>query len=170
MSRTRRPVSLLLSLIAAAALLALPATSLARSHDHDGDNRISIFSTIDVGEGETVGDVACVFCTVNLHGDVQGDVAVLFGTVSTDTDRTLSGDVATLFSTLRVGDRTHIHGDLAAALSTVQLGSEVVVDGDRKVLASGLGLSMLIAPLLLVAGVVWLVVWIVRRVLFPAYG
>ena len=36
---------------------------------------------ITIAEGETAGDMACVFCSVHVHGEVKGDVAVMFGKV-----------------------------------------------------------------------------------------
>lgn len=161
-------VSRFFALSSALLLLAIPPLAQARGHS-GGEDRVAIFNTITVHENEDVGDVACMFCTVNLDGDVHGDVAVMFATVNTATDRTISGDVATLFSTLRVGDNTHIHGDLAAALSNVQLAPSAVVDGDKKLLSSGLGVGLLLAPLLLLAGFIWMAVWLVRRLLYPAY-
>ena len=167
-----RPVFLRFSALSAAAaslLLLLPATTLARGHSHHGDDRVSIFSTINVDSGETVGDVACMFCTVNLQGDVDGDIAVMFATVNSSSGRTISGDVATLFSTVRLADNTHIHGDVATALSTVDFAPSVVIDGDRAILSNGLGVGIILAPLLLLAGFIWLLVWVLRRILYPGY-
>ena len=157
------------AVIAFVLLFAVTNTASARDHEHQGADRVSIFSTINVGEGEMVGDVACMFCTVNLHGDLHGDLAVMFATVNSAEGRTISGDVATLFSTVRLSDNTHVHGDFAAALSTIDLAPSVVIDGDRAVLSSGLGIGIVLAPLLVLAGIIWLLVWVARRILYPGY-
>ena len=152
-----------------ALLLIAPLTLSAREHDHSGQDRASIFSTINISEDDPAGDVACMFCTVNLNGDIHGDLAVMFGTVNSSSGRTISGDVAVLFSTLRLGDNSRIHGDLATALSHVDFAPSVIVDGDRSVVSSGLSVGIIVAPLLLIAGLIWLLVWIARRVLYPGY-
>ena len=132
-----------------------------------GNDRVALFSTVNIEEGQTAGDVACAFCTVNINGDVTGDVAVLFGTVSASPDRTISGDVAILFSTLRLSENDHIKGDLAAALSTTDIPESASVGGDRAVLSSGLGLAVLAGPVLILAGVIGLVIFLVRRSRYP---
>ncbi len=131
------------------------------------NDRVAIFSTINVNEGDTVGDVACAFCTVNLAGDVKGDVAVIFGTVSATPDRTISGDVAILFSTLRLGENDHIGGDLAAALSTSDIPSSASISGDRAVFSSGLGIAVLAGPVLILSGIIGLIFFLVRRSRYP---
>lgn len=149
-------------------LAAILAMALLRSGSHgSGEDRVALFSTINIEEGQTAGDVACAFCTVNIRGDIKGDVAVLFGTVSADPDRTISGDVALLFSTLRLRDNDRINGDLAAALSTTDVPSSASIGGDRAILSSGLGLAVLAGPVLILAGIIGLVLFLVRRNRYP---
>lgn len=140
-----------------------PLTPLAHAAHHDGgQDRVGMFTTIDISEDRPAGDVACMFCTVNVNGDVHGDVAVLFGTVNGGADRTISGDVAILFSTLRLGEDSRINGDLASAFSTTDLPASTSVHGDRAIFATGFGITVLLAPLLLLLGIVWLIVHLVR--------
>ena len=147
-------------LVAAVALL-LAFTPTAQAKEFQ--DRVGIFSTINVSEDQPAGDVACVFCSVNLQGDVHGDVAVLFGTVNADADRTISGDVALLFSSLNLGDNDTIKGDLATAFSTANMPSSSVVHGDRSIAASGLGIAVLAGPFLVLTGIIWLVIHLSRR-------
>ncbi len=144
------------------------AFALLRHGSHgSGHDRVALFSTVNIEQGQTAGDVACAFCTVNIRGDVKGDVAVLFGTVSADPDRTISGDVALLFSTLRLGNNDRINGDLAAALSTTDIPSSASVGGDRAVFTSGFGLALLAGPVLILAGIIGLIIFLVRRNRYP---
>ena len=151
------------SLVSVAALLValLPGSAVASSHG-GGQDHAGAFTTINVSEDHPAGDIACMFCTVNLDGDVHGDVAVLFGTVNGTADHTISGDVAVLFSTLSLGDNSRVNGDLASAFSTIDIPASTSVRGDRSVFATGFGISVLLAPLLLLLGVVWLIVHLVR--------
>ncbi len=145
-------------------LAAFFTLALLRSGSHGaGNDRVAIFSTINIAQDQTAGDVACAFCAVNIQGDVKGDVAVLFGSVSADPDRTISGDVAILFSSLHLGDNDHIGGDLAAALSSTDIPSSASVHGDRAVLGSSLGLAVLAGPVIILAGITGMIIFFVRR-------
>ncbi len=149
-------------------LAAFLALALLRHGSHgSGQDRVAIFSNINIDEGQTAGDVACAFCTVTIKGDVAGDVAVLFGTISADPDRTISGDVALLFSTLHLGDNDRINGDLASALSTTDIPASASVRGDRAVLSSGLGLALLAVPIVILASIIGLILFLVRRNRYP---
>ena len=131
--------------------------------DEDGGDRVGIFQTMRIAEGHAASDVVCAFCTVQVDGDVHGDVAVLFSTLNVAPGRTVGGDVATLFSTLVVGEGARVNGDLATAFSSTSIPESAHVGGDKAIFSSGIGLGVLFAPLLIVAGVIWLVVWGVRR-------
>ena len=148
--------------VAALLLALLPGAALASSHG-GGQDHAGIFTTINISEDRPAGDVACMFCTVNIDGDVHGDVAVLFGTVNATSGRTISGDVAILFSTLRLGEDSHVRGDLASAFSNVDVPSSSTVGGERAIFSSGVGMTVLLAPILLLCGLVWLVVFLVRE-------
>jgi hypothetical protein len=153
-----------LAALLAVVCLATPMKAFAR-HGGDGEDRLGIFSSITVSEDHPAADVVCLFCAVQINGDVHGDVAVLFGSVTVTEGRTISGDVAMLFSSLVVGEGSRINGDLATALSSASVAEGAHVGGDRAVLSSGLGLAVILAPLLIAIGVVWLLVWVVRRVI-----
>ena len=153
----------LLALLLALVCAALPIRAYGW-RGNDRDSRVAIFSSITVSEDHPADDIVCAFCTVAIDGDVGGDVAVMFSTVTVADGRTVSGDVATLFSTLVVGEGARINGDLATALGTTTVAESAHVNGDRAVLASGLGITVILAPLLIVIGVIWLLVWGARRI------
>jgi hypothetical protein len=146
-------------------LTTLPA--FARSHD----DRASVGNDITVGEGETAGDVACVFCVVHVHGDVKGDVAVLFGKVQVDPGRSISGDVAALGADLNLGEGAIVGGDVALAAGDANLAPGAMVHGSSTVLPGRIWLLLPFAPLLILIGLIWLIVYIVRRnrYQFPVY-
>ncbi len=150
-------------LLAAFIVIAL----LSKGTHGSGNDRVAIFSPIDIAEGDTVGDVACAFCSVNIHGDVHGDIAVIFGTVTADPNRTISGDVAILFGRLFLNDNGHIGGDLATALSTVEIAPSATISGDRAIMKSSLGLTVLVGPILIIAGIIGLIIFLVRRNRYP---
>lgn len=151
----------------AAALFLLILTPLARA-DQD---RASFGGDITVSEGETVGDVACAFCSVHVHGDVKGDVAVLGGSITVDPDHNISGDVAILGGDLNLGDETQVGGDVAIAAGSANLAPGAMIHGSRTILPGRFWLIVPFAPLLILIGIIWLIVYLVRRnrYQFPVY-
>ncbi len=142
--------------------------TISQNHVSQNQDRVTLGGDVTVAEGETAGDIACAFCSVHLHGDVRGDVAVLFGNVTVDQDRSISGDVAMLGGKLSLADSASIGGDLALAGGDVDLSPEATIRGDRMVLPGRLWLLVPFAPLLILIGIVWLIVYYVRRSRYPA--
>lgn len=154
-------------LLLAVVLFLVASTPFARA-DHD---RASVGGDITVAEGETAGDLACAFCSVHIHGDVKGDVAVLFGSVTVDPTHAISGDVAILGGDLNLAPETEVGGDVAILAGNVNLAPEANIRGDRTVLPGRGWLLIPFAPLLILIGIIWLIVHMVRRnrYQFPAY-
>jgi hypothetical protein len=137
-----------------------------------GDNdRVSIGSDITIPEGETVGDVACVFCSVHVHGDVSGDVAVVLGSLTVDSDRKIHGDAAIVGGDLNLADGAEIGGDAAIVAGDANVASGATIHGSRAVLPGRLWLLVPFAPLLILIGIIWLIVHFTRRrrYQFPVY-
>jgi hypothetical protein len=153
--------------VAVVLLLAATLPAFAKS-DND---RASFGSDITVAEGETAGDIACMFCDVRIHGNVKGDIAVMFGRVEVDPGHSISGDVAALGADLVLGEGATIGGDVALAAGDANVGEGAMIHGSRMVLPSRLWLLLPFAPFLILIGVIWLIVYIVQRnrYQFPAY-
>ena len=136
-----------------------------------GDDRAGFGNDITIADGQTAGDVACMFCDVHVHGDVKGDVAVMFGKVDVDPGRSISGDVAALGADLNLGPGAMVGGDLAIAAGDVNAGPGARVHGSSTVLPGRMWLLLPFLPLLFVIGLIWLIVYLVRRnrYQFPAY-
>lgn len=154
-------------LLLAVALLLIASTPFARA-DQD---RVSVGGDITVAEAETAGNLACAFCSVHIHGDVKGNVAVLFGSVTVDPTHSISGDVAILGGDLNLAPETEVGGDVAILAGYANLGPEATIHGDRTVLPGRFWLVLPFAPLLILIGIIWLIVHMVRRnrYRFPAY-
>ena len=154
-------------LLAVAVVLASTLPAYARSTD----DRATFGSDITIAEGDTAGDVACMFCNVHVHGDIRGDVAVMFGKVDVDAGRSISGDVAALGADLNMGEGARVGGDLALAAGDANLASGAMVHGSSMVLPGKIWLLLPFAPLLILIGIIWLIVYVVRRnrYQFPAY-
>jgi hypothetical protein len=155
-------------LLLAAALL-IPAVTLAFANS--AQDRVGVGTDIVIADGESAGDIACAFCTVRIHGDVRGDIATLLGTVTVDAGRNIAGDVASLGGDLVMGQDASVGGDVAIAAGETKLASGAAIRGEQMVLPGRIWLLLPFAPLLILAGLIWLVVYIVRRnrYEFPAY-
>jgi hypothetical protein len=157
-------------LFLAAVLFLLSVPAFAKG-SHGDNNRVSFGSDITVAEGETVSDVACAFCSVHLHGDVTGDVAVAFGSVTVDPGHSISGDTAILEGDLNLGEGSTVNGDLAILAGSANLADGAAIHGSRAIVPQPFGTLILLAPFLVFAGLIWLIVYLVRRrrYQFPVY-
>jgi hypothetical protein len=144
-------------------LLAAVAPTLARADE----GRVSFGNDITVREGESANDIACAFCTVRVHGSVKGDIAVLFGSVTVDDNQSVSGDVAILGGDLELHGESTVGGDVAIAAGSANLGQGATIRGDRMVLPGRLWLLLPFAPILILVGIIWLIVYFVRRNRYP---
>ncbi|HZY71828.1 MAG TPA: polymer-forming cytoskeletal protein [Edaphobacter sp.] len=151
----------------ALALFLLIVTPVALA-DQD---RASFGSDITVSEGETAGDIACAFCSVHVHGDVKGDIAVLGGSVTVDPDRNIAGDVAILAGDLNLAEDTSVGGDVAIMAGNANVTPSAIIHGSRSILPGRFWLLLPFAPILILIGIIWLIVYLVRRnrYEFPAY-
>jgi hypothetical protein len=154
-------------LLAVGLLLASALPALAKGTE----DRASVGNDITIAEGDTAGDVACVFCTVRVHGDVRGDVAVMFGKIEVDPGHKIAGDLAALGADLNLGEGATVGGDVAIAAGDANLAPGAMIHGSRMVLSNRIWLLLPFAPLLILIGLIWLIVYLVRRnrYQFPAY-
>ena len=157
--------------LTAALLLLSTAAAPAFAFSNDSQDHSSMGRDIVIHEGETAQDIACAFCSVHIHGNVKGDVAVLFGNVSVDPDHAISGDVAILGGNLLLDSNALVGGDVAIAAGSLSTAENASVRGDRAILPGRFWLLVPFAPLLLLIGIIWLIVYLVRRrrYQFPAH-
>jgi len=100
-----------------------------------------------------------------------GDVAVLGGSITVDPDHSISGDVAILGGDLNLGDESQVGGDVAIAAGSANLAPGAMIHGSRTILPGRFWLIVPFAPLLILIGIIWLIVYLVRRnrYQFPVY-
>ncbi|GGA66838.1 hypothetical protein GCM10011507_17900 [Edaphobacter acidisoli] len=144
----------------AASLLLYVATPLLAMASED---RASVGGDITVQENETAGDIACVFCSVHVHGDVKGDVAVVLGSLTVDSDHSIKGDVAVVGGDLNMSDGSEVGGDVAVVAGSANLAPDAMIHGSRSILPGRAWLLVPFAPLLFLIGIIWLIVYLVRR-------
>ncbi|HMH13816.1 MAG TPA: hypothetical protein VK578_11980 [Edaphobacter sp.] len=160
MRRQLLSVALLLTMLA-------PLPAFAKGNN----DRASVGSDINIPEGETVGDVACVFCSVHVHGDVSGDAAVVLGNLVIDPGHKVNGDAAIVGGDLTMGEGSVIGGDVAVVAGDANLASDAMIHGSRTIMPGRLWLLVPFAPLIILIGIIWLIVHFIRRrrYQFPVY-
>jgi predicted acyltransferase (DUF342 family) len=154
-------------LVLLAVFVALFSTASAFA-DQD---RVSVGGDIVVADGTTAEDVVCVFCNIKVHGQVRGDVVALLGDVRVDQQRSISGDLVAIGGDVGLGEQSAIDGDAVVIAGDLDLASGAAVHGDR-VVQSGRGWLLLpFAPLMILVGIIWLIVHLVRRrrYVYPVY-
>ncbi len=141
--------------------------SLATIPAFANDDRVSFASDIVVAEGSTSGDVVCVLCSVKAHGEVHGDIVTVLGSVTVDDGRSVSGDVVSIGGDVSLRDGASVKGDVAVLAGELSTGTGASVGGDRNVMAGQAWLLLPLAAVLILAGVIWLVVWLATRRRYP---
>lgn len=145
--------------LAAALVLYAAAPALAQSQQ----NRVSVGDDITVSAGDYVTEVTCVFCSVHIHGDVKGNVAVVFGSVMLDAGHSIGGNVAVVGGDLNMGAGAEVGGNVALVAGDTNLAPGAEIHGSRAWLPSHAWLLAPLSPLLLFIGIIWLIVYLVRR-------
>jgi hypothetical protein len=154
---------LLLSLF----IVAIASPAFARSHE----GRASVGNDITIAEDETADNVACAFCSVHVRGHVKGNIAVFLGSISVDADHSIDGNVAVAGGDVHLGEEATIGGNAAVMAGEILLASEAAVHGQQAVLPGRFWLVLLLLPILIPIGIIWLIVYLIRRnqYRFPAY-
>jgi len=139
---------------------ALPALGFAE-HSHE---RFQMNRDIRVEQNDKTGDLTCLNCSVYIRGEVAGDIFTLNGRVVLEQGAQVSGDVATLIGDVRLDDGAKIAGDVAAIGGNVRRSPQATIAGDVSSMGgAGWVILAFAVPLLVVAGLIALVVWLIRR-------
>ena len=164
------PVKLTWYILSATLLTALALPAYAKG-SHGGNDRASFGSPIEVPEGESVADIACAFCSVHIRGEVTGDVAVFMGSVTLEPGHSIAGDTAIAAGDLNLGEGSTVNGDVAIVGGNANLAEGAGIHGSRAIIPPPLGTLILLSPFLFLAGIIWLIVYLVRRsrYQFPMY-
>jgi hypothetical protein len=148
---------------------ALPAFARDTRHGDAGGSRSSVGSDITISADDSAEHVACAFCSVHVQGEVRGNVAVFFGNVTVDPERSIRGNVAVFGGDLSLASEASIGGNVALSAGDLHLAPEATIRGAQSIASSRLWLLVPLAPILVVVGLIWLIVWWVRRNRYPRY-
>jgi predicted acyltransferase (DUF342 family) len=145
-------------IIALALAVALPA--FAKS-----SGEITQFGhDIRIGQDQRANDVTCISCSVYIRGQVAGDIVTIGGNIVLEDNGMIAGDVTTVLGDLRLDNGTQIAGEVSVIGGKLRRPAEAKIAGDVTVMEGRAWIYLaLISPLLILAGIIALVVWLVRR-------
>ena len=115
---------------------------------HTGEDRVNVGGSVEVKEGETVGDAVGVGGSVTVAGHVTGDAVAVGGT-------------------LHVARTAHLDGDAVAVGGTLDIEDGAVVQGQRISVGPALGVMGLggLAGALGAVGLAWTIATLVSSIL-----
>jgi len=153
------------------ALLSVLAGAVAAGPAFAESDHVSIGHDITVSDGAPIQDLVCVFCSIRVHGEVSGDVVAILGDVSVDSGRSIAGDLVAIGGDVSLASDAAVDGDLSIVGGRLGTAQGASVHGDSSVISGRGWLLLPLAPLLVLAGVIWLIVWLVRRTRYrlPVY-
>jgi predicted acyltransferase (DUF342 family) len=119
---------------------------------------------IRIAPDQKTADLTCIGCSIFVRGEVAGEVTTICGSVSIEGDGQVAGDVTTIGGNVRVDNGTKIAGDLTAIGGKVSRQPQATVAGDVTTFEGKTWLVLIFGlPLLLFAGIIALLVWLVQR-------
>lgn len=147
------------SLLTICILLAAPLALAGDNHEYT-----QFGHSIYIGPDQKTGDVTCFMCSVRVRGQVGGEITTFGGNVTIEDDASVGGDVTAFGGTVRLGPATRIGGELTVMGGTLirdpkaQIGGDVTTFGGQGWLLLIFGL-----PVVFVAGIIALIVWLIQR-------
>jgi len=155
-----------LALACALVVLAGSAAGFAQTAAHD---RTQFGSDINIAPGENIGDATCFFCTVRVRGQVTGDVTAFGGSIVVEDDGEVAGDVTDFGRGVRLDKGGKVGGDVTVFGGPVRRDPAASVGGDVTNFSGSIWLLVVFGlPLVILAGIVTLIVWVIRRLTRPS--
>jgi hypothetical protein len=149
----------------------LSASLLASAKDNP--DRVQVGREIHVNPGENVGELTCFGCSIYVRGRVTGDATAFMGRIVVEEGGVVSGDATAFGGDLRVQAGSSVLGDATSFGGHVLRDSQATIGGDVTSFGGVTGvLVVVVLPLVFLAGIVGLIVWLLRRyrpVPTPAY-
>lgn len=145
-------------------VLALPSASFADAHD---ETQFGHDVTIATGQGAS--EVTCFGCSVHVRGKVDGDVTTFGGGVVIEQEAEVGGDVTTFGGNIRLDKGAKAGGGVTVFGGRIHRDPEASIGGDVTSFTGGFWLVLIFGlPLVALAGLVFLIVWLVRRLTRPS--
>ena len=141
------------------ALLFVVASPRALHARANGD-LVQVGRSIVVEEGEEVGDVVCIGCSIRMEGTC-GDVVAVGGSIAVD--GTVNGYADSDGGCVRLGENASISGDVVTVGGGLSRHANAVVKGDITSQSGPLVLlGLVVVPLIPIVLIILLIIWLVK--------
>jgi hypothetical protein len=90
--------------------------------------RDNYFETLVIEQGQTTGEVTCIFCSVVVRGTVDGDAVAVWGSV--DVEGTVRGEVVAVGGSVHLHPDSHVTDDATAVAGRVLRDKGATTDAD----------------------------------------
>lgn len=155
---------LLWLLLLGTVIVSLPAFA-DRSHD-----RTQFGHDIMLSSNEKATEVTCFGCSVHIRGEVATDVTVFGGNIVIEEDGKVGGDTTVFGGDLRL-DNGAVVRDVTVFGGKIHRDTGATVTGDVTTFAGAASLWLFLIfglPLLILASLIALIVWLIRRYSRPS--
>ncbi len=140
--------------------LLLLATSVAVAETRGKGDRVQVGHSIVVEEGEEIGNVVCIGCSIHIMGTC-GDVVAVGGSIIID--GTVKGDAVAVGGGIHLDENASISGDVVTVGGGLLRHPNAVVKGDVSSQSGALiFLGLILVPLIPVVLMVALIIWLVK--------
>jgi Polymer-forming cytoskeletal len=119
---------------------------------------------IRIAADQKTSDLTCINCSVYVRGQVAGGITTVHGNVVIEENGTVAGDVTAVLGDVRADRGTKIAGEVTAVGGAVHRHPEATIAGDVTALEGSIWFFLIVvAPILVLAGIIALIVWLVQR-------
>jgi hypothetical protein len=145
------------------ALLCLGATAIAHA---EGRDVVEFGNDIVVHAGEEAHDTVCFLCSIEVDGTVHGDMVALLGNIHVRGHA--ERDAVVFLGSITLGENASIDRDVVVFAGSLHNAPGSSIGNDRVVFP----VFLLFLPLLIFAGIIVLIVWAIRALVYrnqPVY-
>jgi hypothetical protein len=153
------------TLIALFLVIALPAAFAKNS----GGEITQFGRDIHISPDQKAADVTCFNCSIYVDGQVGGEITAFHGNIVLQDGAMVGGEVTDFLGDVRMGQDSKIAGELTVLGGKLRRPSTASVAGDVTVMEGTAWVYiMVLGPFVFLAGVIALIIWLVRRKKTPA--
>jgi hypothetical protein len=136
---------------------------------NDGSEITQFGRDVRIGADQKAADVTCFNCSVYVEGQVAGEITTFHGNIILQDGAMVGGELTAMLGDVRLGNDTRVAGELTVLGGKLRRPPTASVAGDVTVMEGAAWVYlMLLTPLIILAGVIALIVWLVRRRRRPA--
>jgi len=119
---------------------------------------------IRIAEDQRATEVTCFSCSVYVRGQVSGDITTFGGSVVLDQGAMVAGEITSFLGDVRADENTKIAGDVTVMGGRLRRQPSTMIAGEVTTFQSrALVYLILLSPFVFLAGIIALVIWLVRR-------